>query len=315
MSLIYDYEGNTIDVSTSLPFVSVEEFGAKGDGVTDDASSIQSALDSASSNGGIIYFPQGTYLLKSAIKFYSNQTLWFENGAKLLQGASINNLLMSYCASDVTGYNGTHDCYIYGATFDGGVYTTNNTLVGIVHCKNITFDNCTFKNAYGTWHNLEINSTYNSKVINCNFEGLRKTGVNGCMIQIDAINNTATWPWTDNVGSVDNTVSKYVEICNSMFGSDTISPAIGNHSSASDTYISIHDNVFDGLTSTRGAINFQSANNVDIYNNTFNGCTTGVGSSGATYYIHDNRFVDVTTAISDSVSIAHDNIINGTYTA
>lgn len=310
---IYDVNGIALD-SGNL-FFDVTNYGAKGDGVTDDASAIQSALTACNTaGGGIVYFPEGTYLLKSSVLFYSNQTLWFENGAVLLQGASIDNLLMSYCGSSVGEYDGTHDCLIYGAVFDGGNYTTNNTLVGIVHSKNITFENCTFKNAYGTWHNLEINSSYNVKVINCDFEGSRKTGQNGEMIQIDAINNTNTWPWT-NRGLVDSTVSKYVEVCGCIFHDSTVVPAVGNHSEASDSFIRIHDNVFDGLTSTRGAINLQSANNVDIHDNTFNGCTTGVGSSGATYYIHDNRFVDATTAVSGSSSISHANMINGTYTA
>lgn len=310
---IYDVNGNPLDVGSM--FFNVTDYGAKGDGTTDDASAIQSALTACNtSGGGIVFFPEGTYLLKSSVLFYSNQTLWFENGATLKQGASIDNLLMSYCGAETGEYNGTHDCLIYGAVFDGGNYTTNNTLVGIVHSKNITFENCVFKNAYGTWHNLEINSSYNVKVINCDFEGSRKTGANGEMIQIDAINNTATWPW-NNRGLVDNTIAKYIEVCGCIFHGSTVVPAIGNHSEASDSFIRIHDNVFDGLTSSRGAINLQSANNVDIHDNVFNECTTGVGSSGATYYIHDNRFVSATTAISGSTSVAHANMINGTYTA
>lgn len=312
---VYNINGVRIDEGgSSGVFVNVKTYGAKGDGVTDDSASIQSALDVIKDTGGIIYFPVGTYALESSVLFYSNQTLWFENGAVLKQGASVDNLLMSYCGESVTGYNGTHDCLIYGATFDGGTYTTNNTLVGIVHAKNITFENCTFKNAYGTWHNLEINSTNNCKVVNCDFEGSRKTNHNACLIQVDAINNTSTWPW-DNRGSVDGTVSKYIEICGCTFHDNSQSPAIGNHSAATDQYIRIHDNVFDGLTSSRGAVNFQSANNVDIYDNTFNGCTTCIGSEGASYYIHDNRFVSATTAISGTSSVAHANMINGTYTA
>lgn len=313
MSNIYDINGNAITIDGKSQFASVKDYGAKGDGITDDKTSIQSAIDSVKNTGGIIYFPKGTYLLKSSVLFYSNQTLWFENGATLLQGANINNLLMSYCEASTTEYNGTHDCLIYGATFDGGDFTTNNTLVGIVHAKNIIFENCTFKNAYGIWHNLEINSSYNCKVTSCDFEGIRKTGANGCMIQIDAINNTNTWPW-DNRGAVDGTISEYIEIEGTIFHNNTISPAIGNHSNASDSFIRIHDNIFDGLTSSRGAIVF-NADNVDIYNNTFNGCTIGIGSSEATYYIHDNRFVGATTAISGSASVVHNNMINGTFTA
>ena len=221
---------------------------------------------------------------------------------------------MSYCASTVGEYDGTHDCVIYGGVFDGGSYTTNNTLVGVIHSKNIIFDNCKFINAYGTWHNIEICASYNIKMVNCEFEGSRKTSDTAELIQIDSIGNTTTWPW-DNRGLVDNTACQYIEICNSIFHSDTYSPAIGNHSqSYGDSYIRIHDNIFDGFTCGRGAINFLLASNVDIYNNTFNGCTKGVGGGGSLGYVHGNRFVDVTTAVSGNVA-NHGNMINGTYTA
>lgn len=307
---IYDYLGNPI----TSEFINVMGYGAKGDGVTDDKAAIQAALDAVKDIGGIIYFPAGTYLIKTNLLFYSNQTLWFENGAVLKQGAAIDNLLMSYCGSTVTGYNGTHDCLIYGATFDGGTYTTNNTLVGIVHSKNITFENCTFINAYGAWHNLEINSSYNVKVLNCEFEGARKNNGQGEMIQIDAINTEGTWPWSGNRGSVDSTISQFVEIAGCLFRDGVIAPAIGNHSQATDDCIRIHDNVFTDIEATRGCINF-NAQNVDIYNNTFIDSNNCVGSHGATYYIYNNRFINVTGAIDGTVSVAHANMINGTYTA
>ena len=308
--MIYDYLGNVI----SLGFANVIDFGAKADGITNDASAIQNAINSKAETGGIIYFPKGTYLIKSALLFYRNQTLYFENGATILQGAAIDNLLRTYSDSTWTAYNGVHDCLIYGATFDGGEFTSNNTLVGTSHAKNITFENCTFKNAYGTWHDLEINSSYNVKVINCDFEGSRKTGTNGEMIQIDGALNSTVYPWP-NV-NYDSTVSQYIDIQGCFFHDSSYVPAIGNHSNAAHKFIRIHDCIFDGLTSSRGAIDFVSnMTNIDIHDNTFNDCTTGIGSGGSTYYIHDNRFVGATTAIGGSGSIAHNNMINGTYTA
>lgn len=306
---IQDYQGNPIYVH----FISIKDFGAVGDGVTDDASAIQDALDSARQTGGIIFFPIGTYLLTEALIFYANQTLWFESGAVLKQGAAINNLLRTYCESSYTGYSGVHDCLIYGATFDGGTYEQNNTLVGIGHAKNIAFENCVFKNAYGEWHDLEINSSYNVKVINCDFEGSRKTAQNAEMLQIDAALSTAVYPWSGF--AVDNTVSKYIDISGCIFHDDTVSPAIGCHADAAHNFIRIHDCIFDGLTGSTGAIKFTSSPvNIDIFDNTFNGCTKGIGSSAASYYIHDNRFVDATTAISGA-GVSHNNMINGTYTA
>lgn len=51
-------------VQTKLrDFVSVKDFGATGDGVTDDTAAIQAALDL----GGVIYFPAGTYIVTSTL--------------------------------------------------------------------------------------------------------------------------------------------------------------------------------------------------------------------------------------------------------
>ena len=305
---IYNKNGNVI-----MPTISVTDYGAKGNGVADDSLAIQNALSSLA-NGGTIIFPKGTYKVNNALLFYSNQTLWFEIGAVILQGASIDNLLRTYSESTWGEYDGVHDCLIYGATFDGGAYTTNNTLVGISHAKNIIFERCVFKNAYGTWHNLEINSSYNVKVINCEFEGSRKTGQNGEMLQIDGAGSSSYYPWS-NV-KIDNTVSKYIDIHGCVFHDSTVVPAIGNHSNMAHKFVRIHDCIFDGLTSSRGALNFVSnMSDIDIYDNTFNDCDIGIGSSGATYYVHDNRFVNVTTAISGTASISHNNMINGSFVA
>lgn len=308
---IYDVDGNIV---MRDEFLNVLDYGAKADGSTDDSAAIQSALDALKTSGGVIYFPTGTYAMQSNVHFYSNQTLYFEDGAVLKQAASINNLLISYTESTWGGYNGVHDCLIYGGTFDGGSYTQNNTLVGIIHAKNITFERCTFKNGYGTWHNLEINASYNVKVLNCDHEGSRKTGANGEMVQIDAALSSGVWPWSN--AKYDSTVSKYIEIAGCIFHDDTISPAIGNHSTATHDFIRIHDNIFDTLTGSKGAISFNGGGqNVDIHDNTFNGCTTGVGTYGATYYIHDNRFVGVTTAAAGSTSVVHANMVNGSFVA
>ncbi|CAB4164179.1 Pectate lyase superfamily protein [uncultured Caudovirales phage] len=67
--------------------VSVKDFGAVGDGVTDDTAAIQAAIDSFPANGGTIYLPIGTYLIS---------TLNFPNDPKTVNmiGESMNGVII-----------------------------------------------------------------------------------------------------------------------------------------------------------------------------------------------------------------------------
>lgn len=48
------------------PVVNVKDYGAKGNGTTDDSAAIQAAVDSRGATGGVVLFPPGTYLLSTA---------------------------------------------------------------------------------------------------------------------------------------------------------------------------------------------------------------------------------------------------------
>jgi len=58
---------NDVNRKTYFENVSVKNFGAKGDGVTDDTAAIQAAVNSAILNSSGLYFPAGTYVLTSQI--------------------------------------------------------------------------------------------------------------------------------------------------------------------------------------------------------------------------------------------------------
>jgi polygalacturonase len=63
----------------------IKEFGARGDGVTDDARAIQEAADKARDDNAALIIPAGNYLIKSRVRLYTSVecqgTLIIENGS------------------------------------------------------------------------------------------------------------------------------------------------------------------------------------------------------------------------------------------
>ena len=68
--------------------VNVKDFGAKGDGITDDTASIQAAIDSKYPKGGVVYIPSGKYKVSSTIVLPQNIYI-------VGDGAGYNNLYSS----------------------------------------------------------------------------------------------------------------------------------------------------------------------------------------------------------------------------
>ncbi len=80
--------------------VNVLDFGALGDGVTDDYPAIQSAIESFQGRSGIVFFPPGDYLIKSSITLTDSivlqgessefSTLSFQFGQQEANGINIH---------------------------------------------------------------------------------------------------------------------------------------------------------------------------------------------------------------------------------
>lgn len=96
----------------------VRQFGARGDGVTDDTTAIQNAINAVvSSLGGTLEFPQGTYLCGSlTCNVSAGGTLYSPGGAQLLPNGN-----------NVTFFTLTNSLNLHPFTIDG-IQFNNNAL-------------------------------------------------------------------------------------------------------------------------------------------------------------------------------------------
>jgi hypothetical protein len=86
-----------------LGFYNVKEFGAKGDGASYDEVPIQNAINAAGEKGGLVYFPEGTYLIDSSLqlgRISGNQLLGYSNIT--IRGAGIGATTIK-CSASLNG--------------------------------------------------------------------------------------------------------------------------------------------------------------------------------------------------------------------
>ena len=153
--------------------VNVREFGAKGDGITDDTLAIKAAILSLRSTGGTVFFPKGTYIVgipsSGAGGYLNNYILPLVSNLKLegVGGASVLKLKDNFLnnANDAAGNahimagKGLVNVAIRNLTFDGNggnnltpAGKIRNALFISLDANNITIENNVLKNCAG--HNM-----------------------------------------------------------------------------------------------------------------------------------------------------------------
>jgi hypothetical protein len=166
---------------------SVKEFGAVGDGVTDDRAAIQTAFQL----GKAIYFPEGTYLLKS--KTQNNAFLLidetnapskitFGQGAKLQLASDAPRDYPKPATLFILARKGNiKPIEIDGLCIDGSLSKNNIQAQGIsayeltgFNIEKLTLKNCTIENVGGTGIHTQAlaNEFSNIRTTNCGKHGI-----------------------------------------------------------------------------------------------------------------------------------------------
>ena len=214
-----------------------DDYGAKGDGVTDDTAGFSAVL----AGGGNILIPYGKkYAVHGEILIPSDTTLVI-NGELIANDELGLSLGVFDGVTTHGGYTGVKNVVITGT----GVINANGdkhseftrTPIRIYHASNIKVEGITILN-YSKWHAIEIGGSENVTVDGVNFRGMfinDNAGGTYETIQLEEINSTGSYPAVP----YDGTLPKNVTIKNCYFGPSAeggvMYKALGSHSSLMDS--------------------------------------------------------------------------------
>ena len=272
--------------------VSVKDFGAVGDGVTDDRLAIEAAINTAAVSGGTVFFPKGTYGIGRYIScIASNIKLVGDNGALIKQ------------LSPSAGY--IRDGIRVGNPLaaDGG---TNNagspTFVENVTVSNLRFENCRI----GVWlvyakncvvENIWAEATAaaasgNDADCHCyqiTFKNIHITGWDATEPPFYVLGLYQTYGFTCdgiycNVGMPTPSNASYLQIENSQFGSasnvhfDGVNNNGNGITITASQYIQVSNfsvvRAKDGFVTYAGSAGFSA--NSTVSNGSIVNCTVGI---------------------------------------
>lgn len=173
--------------------VSVFDFGAFGDGIHDDRSAIQSALDSGAEN---ILIPQGIYNVSDTLKIRSNTTVTADRNAKIVMKSETRRKRGDFLLSNSDVVNGNINIRITGGIWDGNNTAPENakpdlmdksgysgTVLNFVNVNGLTLENMTVANSVtyyiriGRVHNFKIDGIdFISDSFGANQDGIHVSG-------------------------------------------------------------------------------------------------------------------------------------------
>jgi hypothetical protein len=199
----------------------IKQFGAVGDGVTNDSAAFQSAfnLTMDGSKSIVIYVPDGNYLLSQGLIVYKNTTIIASDKAVLIRGHSSHMFTNAALGSLTnTGYEGNGNISLIGGTYEVNSHNfPNGRFFPTAHARDLLFKNIIVRNCGGHAH--EIAGCVNVIFDGCRYEGYIAGGSYDpeyleC-IQPDTMQQTS-FPY---FGAYDYTLTKNITIRNCYFGS------------------------------------------------------------------------------------------------
>lgn len=305
-------DGKVAILALSDNNVNVKQFGAKGDGTTNDSTAIRNALRFKTNETTTVEFIKGeTYIVDGNFYIYSNTTVDL-NGCeiKVIDGTPASDaynrvqFLNNLDSMTVAGYGSLENFHVKNGTFNGNI---GGVTFALFHALNCSFKDIEFKDCFVSTHVFDLAGCKDIEIKHCNFIGnLLSVSANNFreVIQPDYASYTSAPYWgNDDSYEYDGieTVNLTVDGC--LFKKNQNDTyylnGVGTHATGAHP----HDNIvvkncsfYDCQVSS---IRLSQANNITIEGNTF--YNIGRGRSG------DHFAIDITSA-TDAESL-HDVMI------
>lgn len=162
--------------------VSVQDFGAAGDGITDDTVAIQAAIDMAKANGGTIVFRGGTYLVETLTIDGANYELDTSSGVTFKQKSGLSG------THPILHFSKARRVSMGGARFIGNIATDTGEAHHAVYmesCKSVSLGSL-----YGTdirgdvLYHYARDSSYDEMAFGNFVESVSGTNVFRCLVAL-----------------------------------------------------------------------------------------------------------------------------------
>lgn len=271
--------------------VNVRDFGAVGDGVTDDTDAFQAAMDMAWGSfgqGGKLLIPPGDYWPRLPVKLREGVDIEGQGWPILRRryGDPFYAIFVGL-SEGRRGYgsgpsNWTASGIEFRGTFKDGAERSAGPFA-LHHVQNATIEKNRFIECHIKGHVIDLGGCDNIKVRNNLFMGMKQSDGNGIAeaVQLDQSKN-GSLSYADLPGSYDGLLSRNITIENNDFLPLTVDgvwyPASnigGNHTTRQGVYYEnikiignyVEDPILTVTTAFRGNVHLQGAKGVEILRN------------------------------------------------
>jgi hypothetical protein len=275
----------------------VKNYGAKGDGVTDDTSAIQAAANALKAAGaGLLYFPTGTFRISTFLNLQGMSNFEVRGfGATLMP---LNTDPIIDITGDILRFMSCSNFTVSGLTFNGNAasrgHNANPVSLRLQGCVDFRVASCAFSDPTGD--NVYIAATNRIDDSTASHDGI----IEGCTMT-SAYRNGISLIHGHNILIQSNVIQN-------VAGTAPQS-GIDLESDAGDSAGAIHDINIAGNHFTNCAgygvsiIRTQSPSAVELFSNAFGNCPSAVFNEGINSRVDNNVFHDVVNSSASPAQV------------